>query len=232
MSNHIDDSKYSVRNRNEVIAILECLKKERVAIKLSTSHGEECNTYVLSVSAKQNLVFMDISCDEKINTKVANRNHVTFSTKTGIQVRWHSKNVSLVNLPDGIAFSIRIPEVLQRIQRREHFRFPIHKKLVCRKLLPTVKIEAQVKNISAGGVGVVLDKPLNPVCSQGSLLDYCDIDLSAIGVVHFKLKICHAWAITNTRSGYNMCLGMEFVDMNRGTNIAMQRYLMQIGSKK
>ena len=232
MAHHIDDSEYSLHHRREIISILEGLKKDRVAIRLSTSHGEEFITSVLDVSSEKNHVYLDVSADEKVNSKVTGSKHVTFTTQTGVSVRWHSTHVSLIELTDGNALSILVPAVVQRIQRREYFRLPLpqgRNGLVCKITFPEEILEAPVKDMSLGGIGIVLKDAHHPAFSQGAILERCSIEFPDVGIVHFKLRVCGMRVFQKTRGGDNLYhIGMEFTDLSRGANNVIQRYMVQM----
>lgn len=236
MLQHIDDSKYSVHHRKEIVAILDGLKKSRAAIKLSTSHGEEFITSVLEASSERNHVYLDVSADERVNSRVADSKHVTFTTQSGILVKWHSTHVSRVKLPDGTALSILVPAVVQRIQRREYFRLPLPQGsngLVCRIPLELEVLEVPIKDMSAGGIGIVLQESLPPAFSQGAVLEGCNIEFPAIGMVHFKLKVCGMRVTQKTRGGGSLYhIGMEFMDLSRGASNVVQRYMIQLEGEK
>ena len=236
MLHHIDDSKYSVHNRKEIVAILDGLKKSHAAIKLSTSHGEEFITSVLEISSEKNHVYLDISADERVNSKVVDSKHVTFATQAGISVKWHSTHVSRVKLPDGVALSILVPAVVQRIQRREYFRLTLpqgNNGLTCKISLPEEVLEVPIKDMSAGGIGIALKEPLHPAFSQGAILERCSIVFPDIGVVNFKLRVCGSRVFQKTKSGDDMYhVGMEFTDLSRGANNVVQRYMIQLEGEK
>lgn len=227
MSHHVDDSKYSVHYRKEIVSILESLRKERVAIKLATSNTEEITTFIIEVSDQGNHVYLDVTADEKLNSRISSSDHIAFTTRSGVKIRWHSTHIRLVKLPDGAAFSILVPAVIQRIQRREHFRVPVPQGkngLSCKISLPEETIEAPVRDISAGGICIAATKPLNPVFSRSAVLERCQIEFPVVGVVHFKLKI-HEIRQPND----SLCLiGAEFMELSRGASNVVQRCLLQL----
>jgi len=234
MSHHLDDSKYSVHNRKEIVSILDGLRKVRTTIQISFSHEEKFNTYVIEVSDESNHVHLDASADERVNSRIADSKHLSFATRSGVQVKWHSTHASLVELPDGTALSILVPSVMQRIQRRECFRLPLpqgKKGLICRIPLPEETLEAPIKDMSAGGVCLALKEPLHPVFSQGVILEGCLIEFPAVGVVQFKLRMCGTRPTSETRSKDNVCIGMEFMDLSTGADNVVQRYLLQLESE-
>ena len=236
MSQHIDNPEYSIRHRKEIISALEHLKKSREAIKLSTSCGEKFITTVLEVNSEKNHVYLDVCPDETMNSRIANDKHLTFTTQTGVLVKWQSTHISKVELPDGTAFSIPVPAVIQRIQRREHFRLTLpqgSRGMICKIPVAEEILEVPVRDMSAGGIGVVLKDPLHPAFSQGTILEGCSIKFPDVGVVSFKLEIRSIRAFQrSTEGGSTYHVGMEFVDLMRGASNVVQRYLIQLEGEK
>ncbi len=227
MTHHADDSKYSIHHRKEIISIFETLRKERAAIRLATSSAGEITTSIIKASDEGNYVYLDVTADEKLNSRVADSKHITFTTEIGVKVKWHSYHIQLISLQDGTAFSIRVPAVVQRIQRREHFRVPIPQGkngLICKILLLEEMLEVPIRDMSAGGICIAVQKPLNPIFSQSEVLERCQIEFPVVGIVHFKLKICEI-----RPSSDDLCLiGTEFVGLSRGASNVIQRCLLQL----
>lgn len=194
-------------------------------------------TSVLEVSSEGDYVYMDVSGDNRVNEKVTNSKYVSFTTQTGIKVRWHSTNVQLVELDDGDAFSIVFPSVIERIQRREYFRLNTpqgSKGLVCKiPLDETEFIDAPIMDMSVGGVGISYKGEPPPIFSQGAILQGCSIAFPVVGVVPVNLQVCGIWASTKTKSGEQMHhIGLQFVNISRGAENVIQRYMIQLESER
>ena len=227
MTHHAEDSKYSVHHRKEIISILEGLRKERTTIWLAASNVGEITTYIIKTSDEGDYVYMDVTADEKLNSRIADSKHVTFTTRSGIKVKWHSNHIRLITLPDGAAFSILVPAAVQRIQRREHFRVLVPQGkngLTCKISFLEETLEAPIRDMSAGGICIAVATPLNPVFSQGEELESCQIEFPVVGVIHFKLKIRKI-----RPSSDNLCfIGAEFMELSRGASNVIQRCLRQL----
>ncbi len=241
MAHNVENSQFAVHNRKEIIFILEDMVKHRTAINLDTREGVGLVTAVLELSANGNYVYMDISPDDRINDKITDSKHVTFSTQTGVKVRWHATQLTLVELSDGNAFEMALPEVIERIQRREYFRLSTpqgSKALICK--IPVfdadVKketLEAAIVDMSVGGVGISIKGEPHAVFSQGAVLQGCSIEFPAVGVVPLTLKVCGIWKSIKTKSGEQMHhVGLEFVNLSRGAGNVVQRYMIQLESER
>lgn len=232
----IEDSEFAIHNRKEIIFVLDDLAKHRVMINLDTREGASLVTTVLGVNAEANQLYVDLSGDESINQQILDSKHVFFVTQTGVKVRWHSSHLRMIELTDGWAFSMLVPAVIERIQRREYFRLNTpqgSKALICKIPAGEDVVEAVVVDMSVGGVGLMVRGVLHEMFSQGAILNGCSIEFPVIGVVPVNLRVCGIWVEARTRSGEQMHrIGMQFVDLSRGAGNFIQRYMIQLEAEK
>jgi c-di-GMP-binding flagellar brake protein YcgR len=236
MTHHVENSDFAIKNRREIIFILEDLVKQRAAINLHTSDGLNVLTAVLEVSSEGDYVLLDISQDAAVNKQVVNNTHLTFSTQTGVRVRWHSTQMQLVSLPDGDAFSIDVPQVIERIQRREYFRLNVPqggRGLICKIPDGEDFFEVPIVDMSVGGAGISIKGILPAMFSQGAILEGCSVEFEDVGVVPLTLKVCGIRVTSTSKSGEPIYhIGMEFVKLSRGAGNVVQRYMIQLESER
>jgi c-di-GMP-binding flagellar brake protein YcgR len=227
-----ENPEFAIHNHKEIAAILGGLMKSRAVINLDTQGGVSLVTSVLEVSNEDNYVYLDISPDNSINDQIIHSKHVTFSTQTGIKVRWHSTHLHRVILPDGDALSMVLPAVIERIQRREYFRLntPQGKEaIVCKIPVDEDIFEATVFDMSVGGVGVSIKGVLPDNFSQAGQFAGCSIEFPEIGIVLVGLRICRVWETSKIKSGeLSTRFGMEFVNLSRGASNVIQRHMNQL----
>jgi c-di-GMP-binding flagellar brake protein YcgR len=232
-----EKSDFAIYNRKEIIFILEDLAKHRPALNLDAHNGANLLTAVLKVNAADETVYLDVSGDDRINRKVVESEHLTFSTQTGVRVRWKSEYIELVSLPDGAAFSIELPNMVERIQRREYFRLNTpqgSKALICKIPLGEEEfIEIPVSDMSVGGIGLTLKGAVPPNFSQGAIMQGCSIEFPVVGPVPLNLKVCNVFVTNKTRAGEEIHhIGMEFMNLSRGAGNVVQRYMIQLESER
>jgi len=236
MAHHIEDSPFALHNRKEIVFILEDLAKHRVAINLDISEGGGLVTSVLGVSADGNHVYMDISGDERTNEKILSSRHISFTTQTGVKVRWQSGHLHLVTLQDGAAFSMAVPAVIERIQRREYFRLSTpqgNNALICKIPIADEVMEANIVDISVGGIGISVRGAPHEIFSQGALLEGCSIALPVFGPIPMNLRVRGTWASIKTKSGEQLSrIGLEFEDLSSIASNVIQRYMIQLEAEK
>jgi c-di-GMP-binding flagellar brake protein YcgR len=231
-----NESPFAIHNHVEIVHVLNELAKHRVLINLQTREGVSLVTSVLYVSGDRKFVCIDVSPDDQINQKISDSRHVSFETQSEIKVRWHSSHLQLVTAADGLAFSLHVPSVIERIQRREYFRLYTpqgNRALMCRIPTESGDIEVTLVDMSAGGIGVTYRGPAHEVFVQGAVLEGCSIDFPEIGRVPMSLRVCGIWNSTSTKSGEQIHrIGMEFVNLSRGVTNVIQRYMIQLEAEK
>lgn len=231
-----NESPYAIHNHVEIVHVLNELAKHRVLINLQTREGVSLVTSVLYVSGDRKFVCIDVSPDDRINQQITDSRHVSFETQSEIKVRWHSSHLQLVSAADGLAFSLHVPAVIERIQRREYFRLYTpqgNRALMCRIPTEGGDIEVTLVDMSAGGIGVTYRGTPHEVFVQGAVLEGCSIDFPEIGRVPMSLRVCGIWNSTSTKSGEQIHrIGMQFVNLSRGVTNVVQRYMIQLEAEK
>ena len=232
MTYHQEDSPFALHNRKEIIFILDDLAKQHTALNLDTYEGVGLVTSVLQVSSESDYVYLDISHDEKINTKIRNSRQMTFSTQSGIKIRWYASHVNMVTLQDGQAFSMAVPAFIERIQRREYFRIDAQmgsKTLYCKIPFGAGFIEAALADMSIGGLGIKMKGALPAIFAQDEILDGCSVDFPEFGVVPLRLKICGIWDSSHAKDGETLHhIGFEFMNLSRSAENVVQRHMIQL----
>ena len=226
-----ENSPFALHNRKEIVFILEDLAKHHTAINLDTVEGIGLVTSVLVVDSDEGEVYLDISPDEIINEKIMRSRQITFSTQTGIKVRWHASLMQMASLSDGEAFAMVIPSSIERIQRREYFRMTSlgSQALICKIPFGAGCIEVPIVDISVGGIGVSHKGTPHEIFAMGEVLEGCSIDFPSTGEVLVRLRVCGVWTSSQSKSGEQMHhIGLEFVDLNRAIESVIQRYMVQL----
>ncbi len=232
MTNRQENSLFALHTRDEILFILHDLAEHHTSINLNTIEGILLATSVLGISEDGTHVYFDISLDAIVNSKILNSQQVTFTTQTGIKLRWLTSSIQLVKLSDGEAFSIDIPQAIERIQRREYFRLRSLENgqtLICKIPDSNGFIEVEISDISLGGLGVAVIGVPSEKFSVGAVLEGCSIEFPNIGSAPFRFKVCGIWPKGKAKSGESMHhIGFEFLDLSRGSQSVIQRHMIQL----
>lgn len=237
MTHHEINSQFAIHNHVEIVHVLNELAKHRVLINLSTHEGDALVTTVLYVSGDRKFVCIDVSSDDAINQKITDSKLVSFETQSEIKVRWHSTHLQLVTAKDGLAFSLHVPSVIERIQRREYFRLYTPQganALVCKIPLGEEEVlEVALVDMSAGGMGITYRGAANDIFVQGAILEGCSVDFPELGRMPMNLRVCGIWNSTTTKGGEQIHrVGLEFVGLSRGVTNVIQRYMIQLEAEQ
>lgn len=233
MTHSIEDSPFAIHSHKEITFLLEGLAKQKTLVTLETQENVVLVTTVLYVSGDEKYVCVDASVDDSVNAQLADSKHISFVTQSDIKVRWYSTHLQLVTMPDGkYAFSMHVPSVVERIQRREYFRLdtPQGKNaLICKIPTENEIIEVPLFNMSAGGIGVTVKGELPAIFVQGDILEGCSIDFPEIGRVPISLRVRGEWSNTKALGGeYFHRVGLQFCNLSRGASNVIQRYMVQL----
>lgn len=232
MTHSVENSDFAIHNRKEIVFILDALVKERAAIHLETSDGVGFPSLVLKVSSEGNYVYVDVGPDKRINDRIVHDKQVKFFTQAGVKVRWHSTHVHQVSLPDGNAFSMTLPAVIERVQRRDYFRLNTPQgsnAMICKIPVEENLVEATIVDMSAEGIGVSIKGALPEIFSQGAQMQGCSIEFPVVGVVAMDLKFCGVWSSIKTKSGEELHrVGMKFENLSRGASNVIQRHMIEL----
>ncbi len=237
MTHHEINSQFAIHNHVEIVHVLNELAKHRVLINLETHEGDTLVTTVLYVSGDRKFVCIDVSSDDDINQKITDSNLVSFESQSRIKVRWHSTHLQLVTARDGLAFSLHVPSVIERIQRREYFRLYTPQganALVCKIPLGEEEVlEVALVDMSAGGIGITYRGAANDIFVQGAILEGCSVEFPELGRMPMNLRVCGIWNSTTTKGGEQIHrVGLEFVGLSRGVTNVIQRYMIQLEAEQ
>lgn len=227
-----DEDQYIVQNQKQIVQILNDLAKHHEVLKLTFNH-DSCLTNVISVDAVNHAVYLDIGIDEAFNHRLTASHHVVFTKDDGIKIKWTSTHVALVNLKDGKAIKIALPQSLMRLQRREFFRLttPIVNPVPC--VIPIANeanpdadrtIELNLVDISLGGIGTLAADPLDELLVIGASFDQCKISFPEVGETCLTLQVRNITAITIKDGVIKHRIGMQFISPSRGNEGLINRY--------
>ncbi len=228
----MNNTDFTRRSRKEIVFILEDMMKQRTGLNIGTPEGITLLSSILEVDIDNDIVYLDISPDERINRRIAASKQITLYTQGGVEIRWQASDVQIAELSDGSAFYLTIPTAIERIQRREYFRLPTpqgNNALTCKIPTGTGPYLATLADLSVGGIGLSVKGSLPDFISQGAILEKCSIDFPGHPDTQFTLKVFSSRPTHKTRSGEQMYhIGMGFDELPGRTGNIVQRYMVQL----
>lgn len=231
-----DYAEYLIDNRLEIAAVLLGLVQQRSIISAYPRNAKSFMlTTLLAVNAEAGTLVFDRSPDEAGNQRALAAERVAFSALLDkIKVQFESGPLSAIQHDGYAAFSAPFPERMLRLQRREYFRLitPVSQSVTCQIPVPLdqggVKTyEARVLDISGGGLGVLVP-PRGLSVSTNMEFGDCSLVLPEFGPITAQLQIRNVFQVTN-RNGVTMTrAGCQFVQLPRGAEQTIQRYILKI----
>lgn len=232
MTQRIENPDFAKHNRKEIVFILEDMAKNHIALTIDTQDGVSLLSSVLEVDIEDDVVYLDISPDERINHRVVASPQVTLYTQGGVTIRWHASDLQLVTLTDGDAFFMTIPKAIERIQRREYFRLNTpqgSRALICNIPLEKETLNVPLADMSVGGIGLALKGAPPAALSHGAVLKKCSVDFPGYGPIEFNLKVFGLWPTSKTKSGEQLYhVGLAFENLSGRASNVVQRYMVQL----
>ncbi len=229
-----EDDRFVVQNHLEIIHILKDLAQRKTMLNISFNQGKDsCLTTVVSIDVEDDVVFLDIGCDELFNSRLFSSRRVVFTKDVGLRIRWVSDDLTEVALQDGKAIKIAIPHEITRIQRREFFRVPtvILDPIPCQIPIPDEDaaeekyLELYLTDASVGGIGVLAPDPLDPMLTKNASFDRCKIFFPDVGTTSLTLRVQSIYPVTLEDGSIRHHVGMQFIDPSRGNQAMIHRYM-------
>ncbi|RZI42082.1 flagellar brake protein [Herbaspirillum sp. HC18] len=234
-----DVSPYQVHSRREIIGLLRSMQERNQLVTMQADGGAEAVvTSVLEVDEDSGIVVIDRAPSATVNNRILKSENVSFETVLdSIRILFFSTKVKEClydNLP---ALYIAIPQSLIRLQRRESFRVPtpVATPVRCTIRIPAddvagttgTTIVVTLKDISAGGIGIIDEKKLldNTI---GRVYKDCRIDIPGGTAVTVNLQVRNSIDLTLTSGKAIRKIGCMFVDLPSSMLAAIQRYITKL----
>lgn len=228
-------SQYLLHSPTEIAFVLRTAMQKGCMITVYFDMGQSFFlTSLVNVGPKG--IILDYGSDEDTNRRALKATRLLCTTSVDkVKVQFALDGVSLIQYEGSPAFFSPLPQNLLRLQRREYFRVstPIANPLVCtipcraedgRSLL----YSATLLDISAGGMGLMVDMEHAPLFAHGTRFDGCELNLPDDGKIKINIEVRNAFQVT-TRSGHQYTrVGCEFINLS-GLHLTMiQRYITRL----
>lgn len=228
----LDDDRYRVSGTRSVQFMLTGFIKERD--QFTVFFGGNVNdmylTTLLAVDADDERLIFDISGSADVNRRLQNADRLTFAGKPGgIRVQFQTPAPSTVTYKGGKAFSVALPKVLMRVQRREYFRVhtPRGKPLMFSFTLPDGKPMAlPIYDLSVAGIGLNAQQVPPGLDTPGLKLGRGKFFLPEDPRQFDAEIVLRRIAEIENRSGSKLFrIGLQFIGLSFGEEGRIQRYI-------
>ncbi len=226
---------YEVGSRREINALLRQIgEKNQLVRMLVKGEADVCVTTILAVDPDDGTFVLDRSIDREQNERILSAGKVRCETYLDkIRILFTAEGLASTTFEGNAALRADIPETLIRLQRREFYRMETPVSNPVRAILPLpleLGLDSAVfplHDISCGGIAVIDHKnQLSTVIGEN--LPNCRIELPEIGPVSVTLQVRNSLDMTMLNNKTSRRIGLQFVNMSRGGDAAVQRYITKL----
>lgn len=228
-----DDSRFLVHNPQEIARIMRGLIQRRELVSAFFNGGEDLMlTAVLDIDAARDTLALDCSGNEALNQRLLEAEKVIFVTALDrVKVQFVSRAVRRGVLDGRPAFLMAIPQQVLQLQRREYYRLrtPIANPLKCRVPLADQQFgEMVILDISAGGIGILVEQMEGVSLEVGSEFPGCSIELPGIATLEVTLRIQNRFEATLKNGHKALRCGCQFISLHPALQASIQRYIVKL----
>ncbi len=234
-----DESPYLLHSRVDIAAVLRDIVRTRGLASVHFGGGQETLlTPLLVVDPTAGEIVFDRSGSDRLNQALLRASKLLFvSAHDKVKVRFSTGPARVVQHEGQEAFSVRMPESMLRLQRREFYRAlaPVARPVRCVVPVDGPKgvrnIETRLHDISQGGVAVVA-QPDDLPAEIGACYPNCRIVLPEAGNVVVTLRAVNMIVMTLLNGKQMMRVGCQFVRPSMSALALIQRYMMKLEREK
>ena len=190
-----DDSRYRIRSKAEIVALLRAVAAGRELVTLQYGAGDEfVLSMVLTLDADAGTVVLDHGADPAAMRRLLRAARLRVLTQLQrVRIQFLADSAQLVQHEGGPALRVALPESMLRFQRRDTFRLevPLSRPLTC-EIPPgegnAMGAELGVRDISVEGVGLTR-YPQGFRVGVGMRWQGCRIRLPDLGTVVADIEV-------------------------------------------
>lgn len=226
------DDRYALHSRIEILSVLRSLHRQGAMVTINFDQGREfILTTIVAVDTESDEVLLDFGADARANALLlkANRMHVV-GNQDRVRIEFSSNKATQTTYENRPTFSLRVPSVLTRLQRRDFYRLDVPKGGRVKAYLqfnaekPEKLVEAELVDISCGGVAIMGFASETPL-REGELCPACSINLPGVGTVSAPIRICSVADVTLRNGAQSKRIGCHFVRLNGAMQAMIQRFI-------
>lgn len=229
-------SKYLLHSRTEILFLMRALLDKGSLITVYFNQGNDfLLTSIVAVTGDSGHIVLDYGSDEEMNRKaLASDKLVCITTHEKVKIQFILRHLEKVKFQGRESFRATLPDTLLRLQRREYYRLttPVARPLKC--VIPvtlsdgsTSKVEANVVDISGGGVAVMAP-PTGIEFEPDFVFENCRLELPEVGTITAGLRVRNVFEITLRSGTRTKRCGCQFVDLPGAMVTLIQRYIIKV----
>lgn len=226
-----DVDRFSVNSKREIQFILKAIAKQGSQVVLYYGSRE---TFIMTtlVDADSGGLWFEASRNPESNKLITKSKKFYFvSVHQNVKVQFEASEIE-TDIYDGMeTFYMVLPQSLQRIQRRDHFRLslPIANPLQCfiPLLPPNESRSFPIVDISSGGIALTCADD-DAALEEGNSYPGCQISLPDNMELEVTLQVRNMFPVTKPNGETVKRVGCKFVGLDGKSEMLLQRYITQL----
>ena len=231
----LEDERYQVRSRLEIVSILRGLVgKSEFATVYFGAGRDFIVTMMLALDAQAEHVVFDFGADGAANDRMLRADRLlVVSQLSHVRVQFAADRAQVTTFDGGPAFRVRVPSMLTRLQRREFYRVRVPGTRPVRCDVPvsedagSVRVPLRVLDLSSGGLALT-DLPSHLKVETGTAWHGCRLALPDLGPLSVDLGVVRVIESPASRGTVARRVGAQFLKLPDGTRAQVQRYINRL----
>lgn len=229
-----DLERYQLYSRIEILALLRVLIERRAPITVRFDGGEDfIVSALLAVNPDFEELVFDAAAQEAANRRLLAAPRLVFSASLdGVRIQFATQRAAPTTFEALAALRVRVPDMVLRLQRRDHFRIapPLARPLELDAPDPAGgRVKLRVLDISCGGLAVAIAPP-GVALQTGELLRGCCVELPEGARIVFDAEV-RSVEPGRAPGGASRC-GLRFVNLPGRALTALQRYILRLDRER
>jgi c-di-GMP-binding flagellar brake protein YcgR len=227
------DGRFDVHSRLDIVSTMRALADRHTLV---TAYGARPGDFIVSavlgVYPDDDLLVLDFGADRPTTERVLGAGEVRVVTQLDhIRIQFSTEAADTIEYEGAPAFLARIPEVMQRLQRREYYRVriplssPLRIAVTPNPENPDVVVPLRVLDVSCGGIALT-DVPIGLGAAVGNVYRGCRIALPGLGAISVDFRVVRV-VRDETKPGTCLVAG-PFVDLPAPAMMLLQRYINRL----
>ena len=226
-----DEGEFRIDSRVEIAHILQALMKSNASVTAYFNGGKAFIVTGLLELDPRGFITLDSVSKPELNQRLLHSRDVSIvGSHDGVRVQFAAQRVEAVSFEGRLAFRIPTPEMLIKLQRREHQRIatPTLQPLSCElRAADGRQAELPLADISLGGVCLV-GEPATFGLEPGMVLKACRIALPEVGTIQAGLCVRNSYTVTLKDGAISRRTGCAFVELGAAQEAMVQRHIMRV----
>jgi len=230
-----ENAAFLLHSRIDIIAVLRDIARSRTLVHVHLGSGyDSMLTPLLGVDTAAGEILIDASGSPKLNRNLLQAQRLLFYTSLDkVQIRFTTAAARRVEHEGREAFSVRLPETMLRLQRRECYRViaPVTRPIQC--FVPLEQphgvryVETRVHDISQGGVALIVRRDDLPA-EAGKRYPNCRLVLPDSGAAVVTLETVFACDVELLNEQTLGRVGCKYVRPSMPALSLIQRHMMKL----